>query len=109
VQTIADHPFVASDCRLDPGVLVLQIVGAHGMEVLMARKQPVPEIPPVPPRRSRGAAVGARLAPAPAVQPKHSQQPELPDLLEAFWGDGTNARGAIPRARGRNGGPPGPG
>jgi hypothetical protein len=106
VQTIADHPFVGSDCSLDPGALVRHIVGAQGMEVLMARKPPVPVIPPVPPRRSRGAAMGVRLAPAPTAQPKQSQQPELPDLLEAFWGDGTNARGAIPRARGRHGGPP---
>jgi len=74
----------------------------------MARKPPVPEIPPVPPRRSRGAAVGSRLAPALTAQPKQSQQPELPDLLEAFWGDGANARGAISRARGRHGGPPDP-
>ena len=28
VQTIADHPLVAADCRLDPGVLVLHMKSA---------------------------------------------------------------------------------
>ena len=55
----------------------------------MARKLPVPEIPPIPCRRSGGGA-GARPVPAQIAQARQSQQPELPDLLEAFWGDGAS-------------------
>jgi len=73
-----------------------------------AGQLPVPEIRPVPSRRSGRGAMETHLAPARPAPPKQSQQPELPDLLEAFWGDGTNARGAIPRARGRHGRPPVP-
>lgn len=51
----------------------------------MSRKLPVPEIPPLPSRRS---GVGACLVLARIVPAKPSRQPEQPDLLEAFWGDG---------------------
>ena len=74
----------------------------------MARKPPVPEILPAPSRRSGRGATGCHLTPARTAPSKQSQQPELPDLLEAFRGDGTNARGAIPHARGRHSGPPDP-
>jgi hypothetical protein len=89
---------------------VQRIVGAQGMEALMARKPPVPEIPPVPSRRSGRGAVASRLAPARTAPPKQSQQPELPDLMEAFWGDGASPSGALGtrRARGRRGASPDP-
>ena len=54
----------------------------------MARKVPVPAIPPVPSRRSGRSAIGPRLPPERPVLPEQSQQSELPDLMEAFWGDG---------------------
>ena len=79
-----------------------------GLEMSMAHKTPVPEIPPVPSRRSGRDAARSHPAHARTAPPKQSQQPELPDLLEAFWGDGANARGAIPRARGRHSGLPDP-
>ncbi len=71
----------------------------------MARKPPVPEIPPVPSRPSGRGAVASRLAPARPAPPKQSQQLELPDLMEAFWGDGANTSGASKTrlARGRCG------
>lgn len=56
----------------------------------MVRRVPVPEIPPVPSRRSGGAAVRARQSLARTIPPKQSRQSELPDLMEAFWGDGTS-------------------
>jgi hypothetical protein len=55
----------------------------------MARKLPVPEIPPLPSRPAGGGA-GSRL-PTRTALPKRSRQPELPDLLEAFWGDEAGA------------------
>jgi hypothetical protein len=71
----------------------------------MARKSPVPEIPPVPSRPSGRGAVASRVAPARTAPPKHPRQLELPDLMDAFWGDGVNTSGASkPRlARGRCG------
>jgi len=55
----------------------------------MARKLPVPEIPPIPSRRSGGGA-GTRPVPARIAPVRKSLQPELPDLLEAFLGDGAS-------------------
>jgi hypothetical protein len=55
----------------------------------MARKLPVPEIPPIP-RRQSGGGTGARAVPARIAPARQSRQPELPDLLEAFWGDGAS-------------------
>jgi hypothetical protein len=57
----------------------------------MVRKLPVPEIPQVPDWRTGRVAAGSRLAPAQTAPPARSHQPELPDLLEAFWGDGASA------------------
>jgi hypothetical protein len=74
----------------------------------MAHKAPVPEIPPMPCRQSGRRAAGSHPAPARAAPSKQSQQPELPDLLEAFWGDEASARGAIPPGRSRRGAPPDP-
>ena len=76
----------------------------------MARKPPVPEIPPLPSRQSGRGVVGSRLTPARTAPPKQSQQPELPDLMEAFWGDGASTSGALGsrRARGRRGASPDP-
>jgi hypothetical protein len=68
----------------------------------MARKPPVPEIPPTPSRRSGRSAVGSRQTPARTTAPQRSEEPELPDLLEAFWGDGANARDVLPPTRGRD-------
>jgi hypothetical protein len=84
---------------------VQRIVGPQGMEALMARKPPVPEIPPLPSSRSGRGVVGSRLTPARTAPPKQSQQPELPDLMAAFWGDGASTSGALEtrRARGRRG------
>lgn len=45
----------------------------------MDRRPPVPEIPPTQ-----------------AVQRTQSEQPALPDLLEAFWGDGGQANPELP-------------
>ena len=89
---------------------VRRIVGPQGMEALMARKPPVPEIPPVPSRRSGRGVVRSRLAPARTAPPKQSHQPELPDLMEAFWGDGASTSEALGarRARGRRGASPDP-
>ena len=67
----------------------------------MTRKLPVPEIPPVPSRRSDRAAAGSRLAPARTSPPKQSQEPELPNLLEAFWGDEASADEASGTRRAR--------
>jgi hypothetical protein len=53
-----------------------------------AGQLPVPEIRPAPSRRSDRGAMETHLAPARPAPPKQSQQPELPDLLEAFWGEG---------------------
>jgi len=53
----------------------------------MARKLPVPEIPLVPPRRRGHPEARPHLPSGRTVSPKRDQQPELPDLLEAFWGD----------------------
>jgi hypothetical protein len=77
-----------------------------GMEMSMARKPPIPAIPPVPSRRSGRSAAGSRPVPAQTAPSKQSQHPELPVLLEAFWGDEASARGAIPCTRGRRGAPP---
>ena len=74
----------------------------------MARKPPVPEIPPIPSRRSGRGAVGSRLMAARTAPPKRSEEPELPDLLEAFWGEGAIAGDALPPARGRRVAPPDP-
>ena len=68
----------------------------------MARKPPIPEIPPIPSRRSGRSAVGSRQMPARTAPPQRSEKPELPDLLEAFWGDGANARDVLPRTRDRD-------
>jgi hypothetical protein len=87
---------------------VRRIVDARGMEALMSRKLPVPEVPPVPSRRSGRSAAGSHPVPAQTAPSKQSQHPELPDLLEAFWGDEASARGAIPCTRGRRGAPPDP-
>jgi hypothetical protein len=70
------------------------------MEVSMARKPPIPEIPPVLSRRSGRSAVESRQIPARTAPPQRSEEPELPDLLEAFWGDGANARDVLPRTPG---------
>jgi hypothetical protein len=78
-----------------------RIIGLHGMEALMTRKLPVPEIPPVPSRRSDRAAAGSRLAPARTSPPKQTQEPELPNLLEAFWGDEASADEASGTRRAR--------
>jgi hypothetical protein len=51
----------------------------------------VPEIPPVPTRRSGRGAEGSRLTLAQTAPPKRSEEAELPDLLEAFWGDKASA------------------
>jgi hypothetical protein len=69
----------------------------------MARKVPVPEIPPVPSRQSGRAAIGPRLPPKRSATPVQSPQSELPDLMEAFWGDATGAseNSGIGPARGR--------
>ena len=67
----------------------------------MVRKLPVPEIPQVPDWRAGRAAVGSRLASAQTAPPTRSHQPELPDLLEAFWGDGASAGEASDTGRTR--------
>jgi hypothetical protein len=67
----------------------------------MAHKLPVPEIPQVPDRRAGRAAVGSRLVPAQTAPPTRSHQPELPDFLEAFWGDGASAGEASDTGRTR--------
>lgn len=67
----------------------------------MARKVLVPEIPPVPSGRAPRAAIGSRL-PARTVLPKQIRQPELPDLMEAFWGDGARADPASGTRPGRD-------
>jgi hypothetical protein len=74
----------------------------------MARKPPIPAIPPVPSRRPSRSAAESHLVPAQTAPPKQSQHPELPDLLEAFWGEESSTRGAIPCARGRRGARPDP-
>jgi hypothetical protein len=61
----------------------------------MARKVPVPEIPPVPSRWSGHAAAESRLPSGRPAPSKRSQRSELPDLMEAFWGDGASA-GEVP-------------
>lgn len=48
----------------------------------MRRRDRVPEIPPVP-----TTARPEMPAPKPGSQPIRPEQPALPDLLEAFWGD----------------------
>lgn len=58
------------------------------MEALMAHKAPFPEIPPVPSLQRPGRAKAAGASRSRMVQLAQSQEPELPDLLEAFWGDG---------------------
>ena len=76
----------------------------------MARKVPVPEIPPVPSRRPGRSAEGSRLAPARTTSPKQSEEAKLPDLLEAFWGDRASDPDTLgsPRVRRRRGAPPDP-
>jgi hypothetical protein len=60
---------------------------AAAMEVLLARKMPVPEIPPVPsPRASRSTKAGG-VPPSRTTQAMQSEESDIPDLLEAFWGD----------------------
>jgi len=77
----------------------------------MARKLPVPEIPPVPSRRLGRAEARPHLALRRTTSPKRDQQPELPDLLEAFWGDGAATVGTaeISRIPGRRRASPDPG
>ena len=55
----------------------------------MIRKVPVAEIPPVPSGRSGRVVTRSRLARARvlAAPSMGSEGAELPDLLEAFWGD----------------------
>jgi hypothetical protein len=60
----------------------------------MGRKPPVPEIPPVPDHQPGHRAAASRLALKRAAQQKRSEPLPLPDLLEAFWGDGANQRDA---------------
>ena len=60
----------------------------------MRHREPVPEIPPVPVRRAGRDAPDTRPTPARVPQQPQREQPALPDLLEAFWGDGAEARAA---------------
>jgi hypothetical protein len=60
---------------------------ASSIEVLMARNMPVPEIPPGPSPRPGRAAKAAGVSRSGTAQAAQSREPELPDLLEAFWGD----------------------
>ena len=76
------------------------MVGRRWMEMLMAHKPPVPEIPPVPSRGS-GRGTGAPALPGRAAPAKRARQPELPDLLEAFWGDGASMGEASETSRPR--------
>lgn len=52
----------------------------------MHRRDRVPEIPPVPTVGSPAASPGMS-GQKPGSQPIRQEQPALPDLLEAFWGD----------------------
>jgi hypothetical protein len=74
----------------------------------MARKPPIPATPPVPSRLPGRSAAGSHPVPAQTAPSKQSPRPELPDLLEAFWGEESSTRGAIPCARGRRGALPDP-
>jgi hypothetical protein len=74
----------------------------------MARKVSVAKIPPLLSHQSDRGEEGFRLAPTRMTRPKRSQQAELPDLLEAFWGDrasDSDAQGS-PRVRSWRGAPP---
>lgn len=63
----------------------------------MARKVSVPDIPPVPSPPVSRSAKAAGVLRSRAIQPTQSQEPELPDLLDAFWGDAEAASGAADR------------
>jgi len=67
-------------------------VGAKTTELPMRYRDPIPEIPPVPLRRSRADAPGTQPATNQSSQPPQREQPALPDLLEAFWGEAAEAR-----------------
>ncbi len=72
----------------------------------MHRRDPIPEIPPAPTRRADPGAPGARPNPKRVPQQTEREQPTLPDLLEAFWGEaaasaaeGNAKRSTSPRKR----------
>jgi hypothetical protein len=71
-------------------------------DVRMGRKVSVPEIPPVPSRRSDRRATGSGQAAARPVPAKQTHEPELRDLLDAFWGDGADTGCGGPTASRRS-------
>lgn len=75
-------------------------VGAKTTELPMRHRDPVPEIPPIPDRRAGAGTPDTRATPRRVPQQPEREQPALPDLLEAFWGDAAAnvAEGAAKRS-----------
>lgn len=71
----------------------------------MRRKDPVPEIPPIPVRRDGAGARGTRPSPKCILQRPQAEQSAQADLLEAFWG-GHDDSGLPPETHAANAGQP---
>lgn len=71
----------------------------------MRDKEPVPEIPPVPVRRSGADVPRTRPSPKRSPERREHEQPALFDLLDAFWGDHDDCDRA-PEAHSGNARPP---
>ena len=101
MMTVGDGGHEGDDrCARVPGG-IQRIVSFHWIEAVNGSQGARPRDSAGAVRPGPRAAVGSRL-PARTVLPKQTQQPELPDLMEAFWGDGARADPASGTRPGRD-------